>query len=61
MIDDVYPISVEFNAYFNCFVVLTKMDIRLYDAMTGRMKKVFNDLYDEKMALDLSNVVFGGR
>jgi hypothetical protein len=61
MIDDVFPISVEFNGYFNCFVVLTKMDIRLYDAMTGRMKKVFNDLFDEKYSLDLSYFVFGGR
>jgi WD40 repeat protein len=60
-LDDVYPIAVEFNLYYNCFVVLTKMDIRLYDAMSGKMKKVFNDLYDEKMAVDLSNFAFGGR
>lgn len=56
-----HPLSVEYNGYFNCFVVLTKMDIRCFDAMTGKMKKVFNDLYDEKHPLDLSNFVFGGR
>ena len=49
MIDDVVPLSVEFNLYYNCFVVITKMDIRLYDAMSGKMKKVLNELYDEKM------------
>ena len=61
MIDDVYPIQVEFNSYFNAFVVLTKMDVRLYDAMTGRMNKVFNELFDEKIPLDLSYFAFGGR
>jgi len=49
MIDDVIPLSVEFNLYYNSFIVLTKMDIRLYDAMSGKMRKVFNELYDEKM------------
>lgn len=53
--------SVEFNLYYNCFVVLTKMDIRLYDAMSGKLKKVFNELFDEKMQIDLSNFAFGGR
>jgi hypothetical protein len=61
MIDDVFPIAVEYNAYYNAFIVLTKMDIRLYDAISGKMKKVFNELYDEKMPLDLSYFVFGGR
>jgi hypothetical protein len=37
------------------------MDIRIYDAMSGKMKKVFNELYDDKMSLDLSNFAFGGR
>ena len=59
--EDIYPISVDFNLYYNCFVVLTKMDLRLYDAMNGKLKKVFNDLYDEKMVLDLTNFAFGGR
>lgn len=52
---------MEFNSYFNWFVVLTKMDIRVYDAMTGRLKKVFNDLHDEKFLVDLSTFTFGGR
>ena len=44
--DDIHALHVEFNSYFNVIVILTKLDIRLYDAMTGKLKKVFNDLYD---------------
>lgn len=47
--------------YFNQFVVLTKFDARIYDAMSGKLKKVMNEVFDDKMQLDLSNVCFGGR
>ena len=33
--DDINAITVEFNTYFNTFVVLTKTDVRIYDAMCG--------------------------
>lgn len=29
--------------------------------MSGRLKKVFNEVYDDKLPLDLSNFTFGGR
>lgn len=44
-----YPISVEFNLYYNIFVVLTKLDVRIYDAMSGKLKRVLNELYDDKL------------
>ena len=37
------------------------MDLRIYDAMTGKLKKVFNELQDEKYPLDLSTCCFEGR
>lgn len=44
--EDIYAICVDFNTYFNYIVILTKIDVRCYDAMTGRLKKVFNEVYD---------------
>ena len=44
--EDIYALCVDFNTYFNWFVVLTKIDIRAYDAMSGKLKKVFNEVYD---------------
>ena len=59
--EEIYPIAVEFNVYYNAFVVLTKIDIRIYDAMSGKLKKVVNELFDDKMQLDISALCFGGR
>lgn len=47
--EEIYPIQVEFNIYFNAFVVLTKFDVRIYDAMSGKLKKVMNEVFDDKM------------
>lgn len=47
--EEIYPIQVEFNMYFNQFVVLTKFDARIYDAMSGKLKKVMNEVFDDKM------------
>ena len=38
-----------------------RIDIRIYDALTGRLKKVFNDIHDEKSIVDLSCLCFGGK
>ncbi|CAD8060727.1 unnamed protein product [Paramecium primaurelia] len=59
--EEVYPIYVEFNMYFNQFIVLTKFDLRIYDAMGGKLKKVMNEVFDDKIQLDLSTFCFGGR
>lgn len=36
-------------------MLLTKIDIRCYDAMTGKLRKVFNEVYDDKFSVDLCN------
>jgi len=33
--------------------------LRIYDALTGKLKKVFNDLHDEKIIVDLTTFCFG--
>lgn len=38
---EIKPIMVEFNSYYMQFVVLTRFDLRIYDCVTGRLKKVF--------------------
>jgi hypothetical protein len=59
--DDIYSVAMDFNTYFNQFFVMTKLDVRCYDAMTGKMKKVFNEVHDSQYQVDLSTFCFGGR
>ena len=59
--EDVYGISAQYNSYYNTFVVLTKIDIRVYDAVSGKLKKVFADLNEERGNADLSSLCFGGK
>ena len=35
--DEIYAIDADFNTYFNFIVILTKIDIRIYNAMTGQL------------------------
>jgi hypothetical protein len=35
--------------------------MRCYDAITGRLKKVFNEIHDPAMIVDLCLFCFGGR
>lgn len=36
-----------------------RIDLRIYDALTGKLKKVFNDLHDDKIVVDLTTFCFG--
>ncbi|EGR30073.1 hypothetical protein IMG5_143010 [Ichthyophthirius multifiliis] len=56
-----YPICVDFNYYFKTFAILTKNDMRIYNAMNGKLQKVFNELYDDNFQVDLSMFVSGAR
>jgi WD40 repeat protein len=38
-----------------------RIDMRLYDAMTGKLKKVFNEIHDDKQSVELSMFCFGAR
>lgn len=58
--DDLAVLQVEFNTYFNYFVLLTKIDVRCYDAMTGKLRKVFNEVHEDKFSVDLCYFCFGG-
>lgn len=53
-----YRISL---AIIVCFFLFTRNDMRVYDAMTGKLKRVFNDLVDEKFPVDLSTFCLGAR
>ena len=45
--EEICPLHVDFNYYYKVFYVLTKIDIRLYDAFTGKLLKVYTELHDE--------------
>ena len=42
-------------------MVLTKIDIRVYSAQTGHMKKVFTELQDDKNQAEINSLCFGAR
>jgi hypothetical protein len=47
--EEVHPLLIDFNTYFNQFIVLSKLDIRLYDALTGKLKKVMNFMHEDNV------------
>jgi WD40 repeat protein len=51
---DVTPVFADFNAYYLQFIVVTKYDIRIYDSITGRLRKIFTEVLDPKTESELS-------
>ena len=39
-----YPISVEFNRVKEEFIVCTRKDLRFFDLITGKLKKIYTGL-----------------
>ncbi|OMJ87796.1 hypothetical protein SteCoe_10448 [Stentor coeruleus] len=40
---DIKPLNVEFNSYYMQFIVSTRFDVRIYDCLTGKLKKIYTD------------------
>jgi len=40
---------------------MNRIDVRCYDGINGKLKKVFNELTDEKYPVDLCAMCFGSR
>ena len=58
---DVNPIQVEFNTYYLQFVVLTKYDLRVYDCVTGKLRKIYTEVQDPRTESELSAMVLDHR
>lgn len=59
--EELIPFHTSFNPYFNTFNVVTKNDIRVYDAITGQLKKVLTDLTDQKTHAEITSFQMGPR
>lgn len=59
--EELIPFATCFNPYFNTFSVITKNDIRVYDAFTGKLKKVLADLADLKSHTEITSFQMGPR
>lgn len=59
--EELVPLSVSFNPYFNFFTVVTKQDLRIYDAFTGKLKKIITGLVDAKNHVDITGFQVGSR
>lgn len=57
---EIKPIMVEFNSYYMQFAVLTRFDLRIYDCVTGRLKKVFTKIIGNEEA-ELSSMCLDKR
>lgn len=51
---DVSPVYADFNSYYLQFVVTTKYDIRVYDSITGKLKKIYTEVQDPKTESELT-------
>lgn len=59
--EELVPLTTCFNSYFNTFNVVTKNDIRVYDAITGKLKKVLTDMTDQKAHSEITSFQMGPR
>lgn len=59
--DELVPLTTNFNPYFNTFTVTTKQDLRIYDAFTGRLKKILTGLAGNKKYADITAFQIGPR
>lgn len=55
------PIFADFNFYYQQFVVVTKFDVRVYDSVTGRLKKIYTEVLDPKTESELSSFCLDSR
>ena len=59
--DDIIPLWADFNTYYLKLFILTKYDIRIYDAVTGKLVKIFTELMDANSSAELSSFTFDYR
>lgn len=58
---DVNPIYADFNTYYLQFVVVTKFDVRVYDCINGKLRKIYTDIQDPRTESELSAMVLDHR
>lgn len=58
---EISPITCSLNMYYKVFLVTTKVDMRVYDALTGRLVKVFTNLSDDRMPCEITDMCIGSR
>lgn len=59
--NDLQAVSVQFNKYYLNFVVVTKNEVRIYDASTGNLVKVFSEILDKRTNADITSFCFDDR
>lgn len=59
--EELHPQEIEFNPYFGTLQVLTKHDVRVFSAYSGRIKQVFTDLFEGGLPLELTAMAPGPR
>lgn len=58
---DVNPIYADFNTYYLQFIVVTKFDIRIYDCVNGKLRKIYTDVQNPRTESELSAMVLDHR
>lgn len=58
---EINPLTCSLNMYYKVFLVTTKVDMRVYDALTGKLVKVFTNLSDERMPCEITDMCIGSR
>lgn len=58
---EIIPLTCSLNMYYKVFLVTTKVDMRVYDALTGKLVKVFTNLSDDRMHCEITDMCIGSR
>ena len=53
--DECEPIHSEYNYHYNYIIVLTKQEVRLYDAKDGKLIKVHAELIDSANGAEITS------
>ena len=46
--NEAYPLQVIFNEYLAYMMIVTKLDIRLFDITTGKLVSIFNNVFSDE-------------
>lgn len=58
---DARPLFADFNRYYMEIVIVTKADLRVYDSKTGRLKRIYTDIHDQKYESEVTSFCFDHR
>lgn len=52
--EEIFPLMAEFNSYYLNFVIVTPLDIRIYNAKDGKLQNIIQNLLDPRTLANIT-------